>query len=164
GNTAKFLPGPSMSSPPPLSGPTNLGDTVVKTALDKLLSQMEALQGGYTASFGPFDPRGLVTPSGPGSTPPHLQAFTRPSHPHDPSRLVPTDIERTGDVPVVDPGHAEGDRNDQRRYEAELHPERRLPRRLAVAGPQHQPHRPGDRAEALRNAVRPTNGAAGRGG
>jgi hypothetical protein len=85
GNTATFLPGPSVSSPPPLSGPTNLEDTVDKTALDKLLSQMQALQGGYTALFGPFDQRGLVTPSG--ITPPNFMAFTSLTYPPDPFPL-----------------------------------------------------------------------------
>jgi hypothetical protein len=80
GNTATFLPGTSSSNTP-LSGPTDLSKAVEAVALDKLLTQMESLQGGNTVYFGPFDERNLISPGGP--TPPNYLAYTSLTYPPD---------------------------------------------------------------------------------
>src|SRR5262249_48803043 len=75
GNTATFLPGTSTPSTP-LNGPTDLGKTLDTGALDTLLKQMAALQGGKTVSFGPCDRRDLITP--PEEHPSQLHGFHQP--------------------------------------------------------------------------------------
>jgi hypothetical protein len=74
GNTATFLPGTSTSSTP-LSGPTSLQGTVDSVALAKLLTQMQALQGGNTAFLGPFDETSLISGAQKPNVP-NFMAFT----------------------------------------------------------------------------------------
>ena len=73
GNTATFLPGSSASSTP-ASGPTSLEATTNSIALDKLLAQMQSLQGGNTAFLGPFDETSQIAPAGIDA--PNFMAYT----------------------------------------------------------------------------------------
>ena len=80
GNTATFLPGTSPSNIP-LTGPTNLDNTIDSTALDKLLTQIASLQGGNTTNLGPFNEQSLITPGG--TLPPNFMAFTSLVYPNN---------------------------------------------------------------------------------
>ena len=125
GNTATFLPGPATSTSPP-TGPVPLQGAVEPADLNKLLSQLETLQGGNPVTMGPFDNTSEITPAG--STPPPFMAFTSLVYPPN---LVPLSLDGAGTVLDSDSGDAQRDR---RGHESWLHAERRLPRRLAITG------------------------------